>query len=134
MRIAGLLLLLVAATASGGEPPGDYYENKAFGFKLRVPKDWREVPAPHAWIASKHLGKRELEAQRGNQYWSRETPELWVAWPRLELHHQPVPRRSSPSGNRIERTGRRRVALVAIFFRGDRFLRFLFCGLCLRTR
>lgn len=78
MRIAGLLLLFFATAAFGGEPPGDFFENKAFGFKLRVPKDWREVPAPHAWIASKHLGKRELDAQRGKEYWSREAPELWV--------------------------------------------------------
>ncbi|HEX5137010.1 MAG TPA: hypothetical protein VFY93_08570 [Planctomycetota bacterium] len=77
MRIAGSLLLF-AVTVFGGEPPGEYFENKAFGFKIRVPKDWREVPAPHTWIACKHLGKRELEAQRGNDYWSREAPELWI--------------------------------------------------------
>jgi hypothetical protein len=77
MRFAGLLLLF-ATTVLGGEPPGDFFENKAFGFKLRVPKDWREVPAPHAWIASKHLGKRELDAQQGNLHISRETPELWI--------------------------------------------------------
>ena len=76
MRKAWLVLLL-AATSHAGEPPGDFFENRAFGFKLRVPKDWREVPADHAWIASKHLGKRELDAQRGTQ-WSRGTPELWV--------------------------------------------------------
>jgi len=72
-------------SATAGEPPGDFFENKAFGFKLRVPKDWREVPAPHAWIASKHLGKRELDAQRGNSYVSREAPEVWVvAFPRAK--------------------------------------------------
>jgi hypothetical protein len=77
MRIAGFVLLLTLV-ARAGEPPGDYFENKAFGFKLRVPKDWREVPAPNTWIASKHLGKRELDAQRGKEFGSREAPELWV--------------------------------------------------------
>ncbi len=80
MRNALLVLGFVfafAATVRAGEPPGDFFENRAFGFKLRVPKDWREVPADHPWIASKHLGKRELDAQRGT-LWGRETPELWV--------------------------------------------------------
>jgi hypothetical protein len=77
-----LLVLALAAAVNAGEPPGDFFENRAFGFKLRVPKDWREVPADHAWIASKHLGKRELDAQRGT-LWAREAPELWVtAFPR----------------------------------------------------
>lgn len=73
-----LLLLIAVAAARAGEPPGDFFENRAFGFKLRVPKDWREVPADHKWIASKHLGKRELDAQRGTQYISRESPEVWI--------------------------------------------------------
>jgi len=82
MRYA-LVLLALAATVDAGEPPGEFFENRAFGFKLRVPKDWREVPSDQKWIASKHLGKRELDAQRGNDYISRETPEVWVvAFPR----------------------------------------------------
>jgi len=80
MRIAAVvpLLFLLVPAAHAGEPPGGYYENAAWGFKLRVPKDWREVPSDQKWIASKHLGKRELEAQRGAEYWTRESPELWV--------------------------------------------------------
>ncbi len=77
MRIA-LLLGIAALAARAGEPPGDFFENRSFGFKVRVPKDWREVPTGHKWLAGKHLGKRELDAQRGT-HWSRETPEMWVA-------------------------------------------------------
>lgn len=73
-----LPFLVLAAAARAGEPPGDFFENRAWGFKLRVPKDWREVPAEQKWLASKHLGKRELEAQRGAERFGRETPELWV--------------------------------------------------------
>jgi hypothetical protein len=72
-----LFALVLAATVHGGEPPGDFFENRAFGFKLRVPKDWREVPGDQPWIAGKHLGKRELDAQRGT-HWDRGTPEVWV--------------------------------------------------------
>ena len=83
MRNAWVLLVLAAAV-NAGEPPGDFFENRSFGFKLRVPKDWREVPTDQTWIASKHLGKRELDAQRGT-HWSRGTPELWVvAFPKGE--------------------------------------------------
>jgi len=80
MRLAlGCLIVLAAALpAVAGEPPGAYYENAAWGYKIRVPKDWREVQAPAPYVASKHLGKRELEAQRGSEYWTRETPEMWV--------------------------------------------------------
>jgi hypothetical protein len=77
MRIA-LLLGIATLAARAGEPPGDFFENRAFGFKVRVPKDWREVPTEHKWMAGKHLGKRELDAQRGNTHIAREAPEAWV--------------------------------------------------------
>ncbi|MHC4958816.1 MAG: hypothetical protein ACYTGN_10615 [Planctomycetota bacterium] len=71
--------LLIATLGIAAEPPGGFYKNTTWGFKVRVPKDWSAgaVPATEMWIASKHLGKRELEAQTPKT-WDRMRPEMWV--------------------------------------------------------
>ena len=80
MRTAGLLLILaLSVSVVAGEPPGGYYENATWGYKIRVPRDWPEtaVSAETKWVASKHLGKRALEWQVGTD-WEIERPEMWV--------------------------------------------------------
>jgi len=75
-----LILLALAAVARAGDPPGGFFKNEAWGYKVRVPKGWRPAALPpgEQRIASKHLGKRELESVKSS-YWSREAPEMWVA-------------------------------------------------------
>jgi len=77
--VAGCLLALGGAAVDAGDAAGAYFTNERWGYKVRVPTGWTQaaMSADEKWIASKHLGKRELEA-RNSQYWTRETPEMWV--------------------------------------------------------
>ena len=77
--VAGCLLALGGAAVDAGDAAGAYFTNERWGYKVRVPKGWTQaaMSADEKWIASKHLGKRPLEA-KNSQYWTRETPEMWV--------------------------------------------------------
>jgi len=80
MRI-GIVCVLAAAAAFSGEPPGSYYVNEAWGFKVKVPKGWRHaaVASDTPWLCAKHLGKRELEGRLEDREWmTTEAPEMWV--------------------------------------------------------
>ena len=80
MRVTRYLLILaLSGPVVAGEPPGGYYENATWGYKIRVPRDWPDtaVSSETKWVASKHLGKRELEWQVGTD-WAIERPEMWV--------------------------------------------------------
>ena len=87
MRIC-LVVAALAALAPAREPPGGFFKNEAFGYKVRVPKEWRlaALPPDEVLIASKHLGKRELEAAKSAR-WAREAPEMWV----IALSHKGGP-------------------------------------------
>jgi hypothetical protein len=80
-----LVVAALAASAPAREAPGGFYRNEAFGYKVRVPKEWRlaALPPGEAVIASKHLGKRALEAAK-SLHWTREEPEMWV----IALSHE----------------------------------------------
>lgn len=78
--VAGALVALtLVALARAAEPPGGYHSDEAWGFKVKIPRDWRfaAARADQPWIASRHLGKRKLEHQAGTD-WEIETPEMWV--------------------------------------------------------
>jgi len=77
--VAGCLLALGGAAVDAGDAAGAYFTNERWGYKVRVPKGWTQaaMSADEKWIASKHLGKRPLEA-KNSQYWTRETPEMWI--------------------------------------------------------
>jgi len=83
-----LVVAALAALAPAREPPGGFFKNEAFGYKVRVPREWRlaALPPDEALIASKHLGKRELEAAKSSR-WAREAPEMWV----IALSHKGGP-------------------------------------------
>jgi hypothetical protein len=83
-----LVVAALAALAPAREAPGGFFRNEAFGYKVRVPKDWRQaaLPPDEAVIASKHLGKRALEAAKSRR-WAREEPEMWV----IALSHKGGP-------------------------------------------
>lgn len=72
-------LLVVIAPVRAGDPPGAFHKNTVWGYKIKVPKGWRTaaITTKELWIASKHLGKRELEAVK-SRTWAREAPEMWV--------------------------------------------------------
>jgi hypothetical protein len=74
-----LAVAALATLAPAREAPGGFFRNEAFGYKVRVPKEWRQASRPpdEAVIASKHLGKRELEAAK-SRHWAREEPEMCV--------------------------------------------------------
>ncbi len=74
--------------APAREAPGGFFKNEAYGYKVRVPKEWRlaALPPDETLIASKHLGKRELEAAKSRR-WAREAPEMWV----IALSHKGGP-------------------------------------------
>jgi hypothetical protein len=82
------VLAVLAAPSPAREAPGGFFKNEAFGYKVRVPKEWRlaALPPDEALIASKHLGKRELEAAK-SRHWAREAPEMWV----IALSHRGGP-------------------------------------------
>ena len=71
--------LVLGSLAFAGEPPGAYYKDEAWGFRVRVPRDWQltAVAADTKWVACKHIGKRKLEWQVGTD-WQIEQPEMWV--------------------------------------------------------
>jgi hypothetical protein len=79
MSVAACLLALGGAAVDAGDAAGAYFTNERWGYKVRVPRGWTRaaMSADEEWIASKHLGKRPLEA-KNSQYWTRETPEMWV--------------------------------------------------------
>ncbi|MHC4972392.1 MAG: hypothetical protein ACYTG3_08665 [Planctomycetota bacterium] len=84
----GVVLAALAAPAPAREAPGGFFKHEAFGYKVRVPKEWRlaALPPDETLIASKHLGKRELEAAKSSR-WAREAPEMWV----IALSHKGGP-------------------------------------------
>ncbi|MHC4973548.1 MAG: hypothetical protein ACYTG3_14575 [Planctomycetota bacterium] len=95
--VAACLLAAGGATVDAGDAAGAYFTNERWGYKVRVPKGWTRaaMSADEEWIASKHLGKRPLEA-RNSQYWTRETPEMWViGFPHI--------RRGERKAKRVER-------------------------------
>jgi hypothetical protein len=69
----------LAGGALAGEPPGAFFKNSTWGYRVKTPKGWRQaaLATDEMWVASKHLGKRELEAVK-TEFWSREEPEMWV--------------------------------------------------------
>ncbi|NJN14127.1 MAG: hypothetical protein HC813_00180 [Planctomycetes bacterium] len=79
IRWALFALCCFAPGLFAGDAPGGYHSDEAWGYKVRTPQGWTEaaLSADENWIASKFLGKRELEA-KNSQYWTRETPEMWV--------------------------------------------------------
>ncbi|MHC4550660.1 MAG: hypothetical protein ACYTEZ_18010 [Planctomycetota bacterium] len=79
LTLALVCAVLLGTPAVAGDPAGGYFANKRWGYKVRVPKGWNQaaMSADEEWIASKHLGKRELEPKR-SEYWTREAPEMWV--------------------------------------------------------
>jgi hypothetical protein len=100
-----LALLLAAGSlrdVRAGDPAGGYYENERWGFKVRTPKDWinAHLSADEEWIASKHLGKRELEDAR-SEYWTREAPEMWViGFPHIRLDQRAAKRTEKEGGEK----------------------------------
>jgi len=81
LALVGLLAacLLLSVPSYAGDAPGGYFKNPVWGYRVKVPKSWRRaaLPTSETSVASKHLGKRELESARGNS-WERERPEMWV--------------------------------------------------------
>jgi len=95
--VAGCLLALGGAAVDAGDAAGAYYKNERWGYKVRVPRGWIQaaMSADEEWIASKHLGKRELDA-KNSDYWARETPEMWIiGFPHI--------RRGERKAKRVER-------------------------------
>ena len=106
MRYAWLALTLAVllAPATAGDAAGAYFKNEAWGYKVRVPKGWRQaaMSADEEWIASKHIGKRELEAKK-SKWWTREEPEMWViGFPHVRKDQKSVKR--VDKGDRSELT------------------------------
>ncbi|MFQ5844715.1 MAG: hypothetical protein ACE5JG_06970, partial [Planctomycetota bacterium] len=69
---------LAPPPAVAAEPPGGYFKDAAWGYKVKTPKGWRRAALSGddaKWIACKFLGKRELEAIR---IYAREAPQMWV--------------------------------------------------------
>ncbi|MEM8882620.1 MAG: hypothetical protein AAGD14_00955 [Planctomycetota bacterium] len=68
------LLLVFCLPAEAGT-----HKDERWGFKIRVPKGWKSaaMSASEEWIAAKFIGKRELQAKRGDWYVS-EHPQIWV--------------------------------------------------------
>ena len=76
-----VIAIVLCTAAFAGEPPGSYYVNETWGFKVKVPKGWSQaaVADDKGWIASKHLGKRDLEGRLEDRDWmTMEQPEMWV--------------------------------------------------------
>ena len=72
-------LLCLAGLLAAGDGAGRHYKNDRWGYKLRAPSGWihAALSADEEWIASKHLGKRELRSKKGI-FVSDERPEMWV--------------------------------------------------------
>lgn len=75
--VLGAIGALLGGSARAGDAAGGYFEDERWGYKVRVPQGWSQVAmsADEEWIASKHVGKRELEPKK-SEYYVRETPEM----------------------------------------------------------
>ncbi len=101
--VAGCLLALGGAAVDAGDAAGAYFTNERWGYKVRVPKGWTQaaMSADEEWIASKHLGKRPLEA-KNSEYWTRETPEMWViGFPHIRRNDRKAKRVEGPLGTEL---------------------------------
>lgn len=70
---------LAVLTALGAASFAGEFKDSTWGYRVKVPNGWRRaaLPTTELFIASKHLGKRELESNRGNN-WVLERPEMWI--------------------------------------------------------
>ncbi|MHC4930902.1 MAG: hypothetical protein ACYTGV_01750 [Planctomycetota bacterium] len=92
-----LLLLLGGGGLLAAEPPGAYFKNEAWGYKVKVPREWRQaaISADEKWIASKHLGKRRYEAVKS--VYAYEEPEMWVVgFPHIRTEQEGVKEITNP--------------------------------------
>jgi len=78
LLIPAVALLLCAGPALP-QSAGGYYKNEQWGYKVRVPDDFKEaaLSASEEWIASKHTATRLLYAKR-SEFYEADYPQMWV--------------------------------------------------------
>lgn len=82
---AVLAAALVTTSLSTPVQAQKVYRDNAYGFQMRIPKGFREIPISmdEKWIVAKFLYKRALEPKNG---WAERTPEIRViVFPKVDM-------------------------------------------------
>lgn len=85
LYLAAAPALALALLAAPDLSAQKVYRDDAYGFEMRIPRDFREIPVSmdEKWIVAKFLYKRALEPKNG---WAERTPELRViVFPKVDM-------------------------------------------------
>jgi len=78
-RLATVATLLCLVSGAFAQSAGGYYKNERWGYKVRVPSDFKEaaLSASEEWISSKHIETRLLYAKK-SEFLEADYPQMWV--------------------------------------------------------